>query len=398
MSSGSWAGIISGTEPTGFSPYAKLQLQSTLGGNWLTGSYIHVDDIDETGVELLLDQASTKGINNDVLMIGLPNKEEITNIPYSGTFEYFSGKGNSLNNYMLTNLDLTQATSAKINFKTWYQIEEDWDYASVGIYSLGEWISIEGNITTVEDPFGQNPGFGITGSSNGWVEAEFDLSQFIGQEIYVGFNYWSDGYVADLGFYIDDINISIDDQTVLFDDAENDPTFDMYGFTIDQGIAYTEQYYLIEWRNHQGVDEALAHIRRGNSLMQFEPGMLMWYVDMGYDNNWTGDHPGDGYLGIVDADQHVNKWNDNAIGSTRYQMHDAAFGLEQDDKMYLDYNYLGFYMRDNHTVMNPIFSDALDYSNPSIPDAGRNVPYFGLKVRVVGESEDRSVGKILLFK
>ena len=35
MSGGSWAGQIAGTEPTGFSPYAKSFLQGKFGGNWV---------------------------------------------------------------------------------------------------------------------------------------------------------------------------------------------------------------------------------------------------------------------------------------------------------------------------------------------------------------------------
>ncbi|XMB86523.1 immune inhibitor A [Mycoplasmatota bacterium WC44] len=395
MSSGSWAGIISGTEPTGFSPYAKLQLQASLGGNWLSGSYIHVDAIPETGIEALLDQASSNGTNNNVLIIGLPDKENIINIPYSGEYEYYSGNGNELDNSMLTTLDLTGATTAKLQFKTWYEIEQDWDYASVGVYVDGEWISVEGNITTEFNPNGNNPGHGITGYSNGWVEAEFDLSQFAGQEIYVGFNYLTDLYVAETGFFADDITITVDGNVVMFDDAEGESQFELIGFekfSKEQGVYYTEQFYLVEWRNHQGVDEALAHI----GSMQFDPGMLIWYVDMSYNDNWTGAHPGDGYLGVVDADQHVNRYSNHAVASTRYQVHDAAFSLEKSDKMYLGSK--SFYLKDYSTQVNPMFDDSLDYSNGAAADAGRNVPTYGLKIRVIGESEDRSVAKILLFK
>ena len=132
--------------------------------------------------------------------------------------------------------------------------------------------------------------------------------------------------------------------------------------------------------------------------MSFDPGMLVWYVDKTYDNNWTGVHPGDGFVGIVDADQHANYWSDKSIGSTRYQVHDAAFSFNNGDEMFLDYSYLGFTMKDNYTNANPLFDDSADYSNPDLPDAGRNVPNYGLKIRVIGASEDNSVGKILLFK
>ena len=55
-------------------------------------------------------------------------------------------------------------------------------------------------------------------------------------------------------------------------------------------------------------------------------------------------------------------------------------------------------MKDNFTKRNPLFNDSADYSNKGLVDAGRNVPDYGLKFRVVGQSEDGTVGKVLLFK
>ncbi|MBS4537916.1 immune inhibitor A [Clostridium sp. D2Q-11] len=393
MASGSWAGKIGGNEPTGFSPYAKEMLQSLHGGNWLSGTTVNLDDITSEGMELVLDQANDKGTNNDAVRINLPDKENSVNTPTSGEYEYFSGSGNNLDNSMTTTVDLTNATNAILNFKAWYDIEQDWDYASVKVN--GE--SIPGNITTDANPYDQNPGNGITGSSNGWVDAEFDLSAYAGQTIELEFNYWTDGYVALPGFYADDINVTVDDTVILSDDAEGDSSFTLSGFAKDNGKFNSKHYYLVEWRNHAGVDEGLANIRRGATLMSYDPGMVVWYVDESYDNNWTGAHPGDGYLGVVDADQHANYWSDKNVGSTRYQIHDAAFNVDKSEKMFLDYPGQ-FTMKDNFTKANAIFDDSNDYSNPGLVDAGRNIPNYGLKIRVIGGSEDNSVGKILLFK
>ncbi len=35
-----------------------------------------------------------------------------------------------------------------------------------------------------------------------------------------------------------------------------------------------------------------------------------------------------------------------------------------------------------------------DYSNTRMPDAGRNVPEYGLKIKVTGQSKDKSVGRV----
>ncbi|WP_445489014.1 immune inhibitor A domain-containing protein [Niallia sp. 03133] len=395
MSAGSWAGSIPGTEPSGFSPYAKEMLQNLHGGNWLTGDTIDVNNVTSKGTEILLDEGATKGTNNDAVRINLPDKENIVNTPASGQYEYFSGSGDELDHSMKMTVDLTSASSAKLTFKTWYDIETDWDYASVKVN--GE--SIAGNITTIENPYEQNPGYGITGSSNGWLDAAFDLSAYAGQKVELEFNYWTDAGVAQPGFYVDDISITADGKEVYADNAEGDSGFTFNGFTKDEGKFWSDRYYLLEWRSHNGVDAGLGHIRRGASLMSFDPGLVVWYVDNSYDDNWTGAHPGEGYLGVMDADQHTNYWSDGTVASTRYQVHDAAFSLNKTNKMFLDYSELaGITLKDNFTQRSSLYDDHADYSNPGLLDAGRNVPEYGLKFRVVGQSEDGTVGKVLLFK
>nr|WP_082892677.1 immune inhibitor A domain-containing protein [Rossellomorea aquimaris] len=402
MSSGSWAGKIPGTMPTGFSPYMKEMLQTSAvvdnegtKGNWLTGTEFALEDIDSKGMEVLLDEAATKGTNNDVVKVTLPQKETVINEPASGESEYFSGSADDLHNVLSTTVDLTNATSAAFNFKAWYDIETDWDYAYVTVN--GE--PVASDITTNTDPYGSNLGNGITGSSNGWIDASFDLSAYAGEEVEVAIEYVTDAAVSNPGLFADDISVVVDGEEVLFDDAEGDALVKLDGFTKNDGIKRSEHYYLLEWRSHNGVDEGLANIRRGDSLMQFDDGLVVWYVDKQYSENWTGIHPGDGFIGVVDADQKVNTWSDGALGSTRYQVHDAAFSLDKSEKMFLDYTSLyGITLEDNNTARNPLFDDSADYSNAGLVDAGRNVPNYGLKFRVTGQSADGTVGKVLIYK
>ncbi|MBA2175517.1 immune inhibitor A [Halobacillus locisalis] len=402
MSSGSWAGDIPGTMPTGFSPYMKEMLQASAvvdnkgtEGNWLTGTEIDLKDVNENGQEFTLDEANTKGTNNDVVKVTLPEKETVIVTPASGEYAYFSGSADALNNTLSTTVDLTNATDASFDFKAWYDIETNWDYAYVTVD--GE--QIAGEITTNENPNDSNLGNGITGSSDGWIDASFDLSDYAGQEVEVAIEYVTDAYVSNPGFYADDLSIVVDGEEVLFDDAEGEPKFGLDGFTKDDGIKRSDHYYLLEWRSHNGVDEGLANIRRGDSLMTFDDGLVVWYVDKQYSENWTGIHPGDGFVGVVDADQHINKWSDGSVAATRFQVHDAAFSLDKSEKMYLDYsNLLGVTLKDNFTKRNPLFDDSADYSNPGLVDAGRNVPEYGLKFRVTGQSDDGTVGKVMIFK
>ncbi|MCE4955916.1 immune inhibitor A domain-containing protein [Macrococcoides caseolyticum] len=72
MSYGADAGVIPGMEPVGLSPLAKSDLQQIYGGNWLQGSELDYKHISKKKRYYLLDQASIKGVNNDVVKINLP--------------------------------------------------------------------------------------------------------------------------------------------------------------------------------------------------------------------------------------------------------------------------------------------------------------------------------------
>ncbi|WP_052352910.1 immune inhibitor A domain-containing protein [Neobacillus dielmonensis] len=405
MSSGSWTGKIPGTEPSGFSPYDKEYLQQsmttdTFTPNWQTGSEINVKDVTTKGQEFLLDEASSKGTNNDVVKVDLPDKVTVVNSPASGKSEYFSGSGDNLRNGMTVNLDVPSASKVQLTFKTWYSIEKDYDFATVQVNGT----PIEGSITTTT----KEQVNGITGDSKGWVDATFDLSQFAGQSIKLSFNYDTDGGLAMPGFFVDDVKVTADGQSVLSDNAEGTTPFTFKGFSKSDGTKQTSQYYLLEWRTHNGSDSGLANVNRKGTMLSYDQGLVVWYVDNKYDNNWVGPgyHPGDGFLGVVDADQHNNVWLDKTkttsasvdklLGSNSYQMHDAAFSLNKGSNVTIGDP--SFYLKDNFTQSNALFDDSKDYSNPQLPDVGRNIPKLGLKVRVVGQSADGTVGKILVFK
>ncbi|NWQ40864.1 immune inhibitor A [Bacillus sp. EB106-08-02-XG196] len=405
MSSGSWAGDVSGTEPTGFSPYAREFLQASMpGSNWLTGTTIDQANVTSKGMEILLDQANSKGTNNDAVRIDLPKKVTMINTPATGEFEYHGGKGDEVDHKMVTTVDLTSATAATLDFDAWYNIEEDWDFAMVQVSTDGgtTWNSLSTPNTSSSLVEGGYPAIsenlpGYTGSSNGWIHETIDLSAYAGQEIQLQFRSMSDWGANLEGFYVDNIKVTADGNEFFFDGAEGDSKFTFDGFKKDSGKTTATHYYLLEWRAHNGVDAGLAHIRRGASLMSYDPGLVVWYVDETYGDNWTGMHPGDGFLGVVDADQHTLSWSDKALASTRYQMHDAAFSLTKANNMFISYPGQ-FTMMDNYTQLNPLFDDSSNYSNPGLVDAGRNVPKYGLKFRVVGESADGTVGKVLIFK
>jgi immune inhibitor A len=395
MASGSWAGDIPGTMPTGFSPYMKEMLQESAGGNWLTGTTINEDEVTTNGTTLLLDEANTKGTNNDAVKVDLPQKETVINKPFSGKSQYFSGSADDLHNVLSTKVDLTNATTAEFNFAAWYDIEKDWDYAYVTVD--GE--PIPGAITTNTNPYGSNLGNGITGSSNGWKNVSFDLSAYKGKEVEVGIEYVTDAAVSNPGLYVDDLSVKVNGSSLLFDDAEGTAKFTLDGFTKNDGIKRSEHYYLLEWRSHNGVDQGLKNIRRGASLMTYDKGLVVWYVDKQFSENWTGVHPGEGFVGVVDAHQSIASWSNRSVAATRYQIDDAAFSLDYTNNEFLNYTAInGDYLRKRSESPVPTFDDSKNYLNVGMVDAGRDVPNYGLKFQVVGQSSDKTVGKVKIYR
>jgi hypothetical protein len=128
-----------------------------------------------------------------------------------GSSSYYSGYADNLNS-TLAMVAPWRVTVANDEFTAWmwYDIELDWDYAFVEVSTDQglTWQSIQGNITTDDNPNGNNLGNGITGKSGGgnppvWVQGTFPLDQFAGEEILLRVHYSTDGAVLEEGLYLD---------------------------------------------------------------------------------------------------------------------------------------------------------------------------------------------------
>ena len=384
MSSGSWGGAIPGTEPTGISPYSRQLFQNIYGGRWQNQTVIDYSDLSNRGTKYTINSAAETG---DVLRINLPDVEYKINTPTSGEYSYWGGKGSDgtpIQNSMTATVDLTTTTNPVLNFKTWYDIEEGWDFGTVQVRETGteDWTVLPGNITTTD----HNPsadilvGHGITGTSDGWVDGIFDLTAYAGKSIELKFEYETDSYTFGQGFYIDDITITDNDSVIFSDDAEILDKFTLDGFTQDKGVEYATNYYLVEWRNHSGVDTSLAHVNRLGTLISYDPGMVVWYVNEFYNDNHGANHPGGGYLSVIDADQ-----------KNSYQMHDAAFSMKLGSKFVVDATETyGRKAIDNHRSIHRTFKDTNDYTNSEIPTLGTILPKLGLNIEIVKQNLNNS--------
>jgi immune inhibitor A len=408
MSSGSWSGIIPGTEPSGFSPYAKQFFQANFGGNWQKAQVIDFSTLSST-ISVNLRQASDNNLlagENQVAKINLPDKATKVVTPPTGTLAYWGSKGKdgqkvATSMQTIAPIALPAGSKPSLTFSTWYDIEQGWDYGAVRVSTDGTtWTDLAGSITTTT----YNPQAVvdvknlITGTSRGWVTGTFSLSAYAGKSIYLKFTYNTDEYVYGAGFYIDNIKIVSGKNTLFTDDPDTSNAFSLNGFSKDDGTLKTKQYYLVEWRNHNGVDMALAHNTYGG-VFAYDPGMVLWYVDDYYTENWTGSHPGNGFLGVVDADQNNITYTEGRwayYADNLFQMKDAAFSknaqtgfnLTAGTRLYSDKNLLAY----------PAFTDATNYLNSSLPYVGRNIPKLGLKIDITTQATDNSTATIAVRK
>lgn len=403
MSSGSWSGTIQGTEPTGISPYSRQILQQTYGGNFQNQTVLNYDELTSKGTTIQLNSASQTG---EVIRINLPDLEIPITTPVSGEYVYWSGKGvdgTNLYHTLTTTVDLSSATNPAFQFKAWYDIEEGWDFAYVQVKEVDSeiWTIIPGNITTSNhDPEAEIiVPHGLTGTSDGWVDIYFDLSQYNGKEVEIQLVYATDNYTYGQGIYVDDLMV-LDHEEVLFsNEAESIDNVVLDGFIHDKGVQYATNYYLIEWRTHTGVDEGLAHNSVLGTNFAYDEGMVVWYVNEYYTENWGASHPGGGFLSVIDADQRNIQWiwddQTTTYASNVYQMHDAAFNSKGGSKFVVDASdYYGRQAVDKYGSATPHFKDKTDYMNQELPTLGSKLQQLGITAQITASKGDSAIIKI----
>ncbi|GLB60006.1 immune inhibitor A [Cytobacillus sp. NCCP-133] len=394
MSGGSWNGNIAGTEPTSFSPQNKEYFQKLMGGNWANMTEVDYEDIDEKGLTAVIDQSVTKSKNPGIVKVNLPVKEVHGIEPEFGDKYYYSTKGDDLHTTLTTpEFDLTGAEAAEFNAKMYYDIEFDYDYLYVNAIKE-DGSKVELDVIGDEDTDGDAR---AESSKGQWVDKTYDLSHLAGEKVKLEFEYVTDSGLALDGFAIDNISVMAGEEVIFSDDAEGESQMTLDGFIVSNGISYAKNHYYLEWRNYAGSDTALAHSRG----VKYNTGLVVWYADDSYTDNWVGVHPGEGFLGVVDSHPEpiigLKDGKETVSQSTRYQIADAAFSLDKTPSWEIssptrgDYDYPGL-------KGISVFDDSKTYSDSLIPDAGRIVPELGLKFQVIGEAKDNSAGAVWIHK
>ena len=166
---------------------------------------------------------------------GTTQVKVVPNEAHSGTYQWWSNRGDDSNMTMTRTFDLSGVDEAVLQFWTWYDIEADWDFAYVEVSSdeSQTWDILPGLYTTTENKSGNSFGHAWTGTSGGgdapqWVKEEINLSAYAGQVIDVRLEYVTDDAVNRVGFVVDDIAIPA---IGYFDNAEaSDGGWETAGF------------------------------------------------------------------------------------------------------------------------------------------------------------------------
>lgn len=129
--------------------------------------------------------------------------------PYSGDYAFWSNKGDESNMTLTREFDFTNVSAPiEMSFRTWYDIETDWDYVYVEASENGEtWEILVTPSGTGTDPSGNSYGWGYTGVTGEWIEEVVDLSAYAGKKVFIRFEYITDAAVNGEGFMVDDVSV-----------------------------------------------------------------------------------------------------------------------------------------------------------------------------------------------
>jgi immune inhibitor A len=128
---------------------------------------------------------------------------------HSGSHFWWSNRGDESLTTLTRAFDLSGVERATLTYWTWYDIENGYDYATVEVSTDGgrQWQVLHTPAGTDASPNANNPGWGYTGQSEGWIQEQVDLTPYVGGEVLVRFAYLTDEAVAGVGFLLDDIAI-----------------------------------------------------------------------------------------------------------------------------------------------------------------------------------------------
>ena len=388
MSSGSWLGRQwgLGSEPGSMNVWDKYAL-----------GYVTPKTVKRGMTATVKLQPAAIGASGSTgVIIPLPKRKHVIELSgKDGALEWYSDMGNDLDNRLTTKtaVAVPAGDQAVLTLRTWYDIEQDYDYGYVRVSDDGgtTWTTVPSPGNTVEVQPGE---YALTGTdTEHWADTmTYDLSAYAGKSVLLQFRYFTDGGVANKGWEVTDIKVGGADIATA-------------GFTSEgwlrvdgQKSSMSDNYYIAEYRTHDGSDAALKNCYQFNGLydnwvdwFSYNQGLHLIYRDTFWQDNDVASHIGEGGWMVVDArpapdgvayDDTIGYWR------PRIQVRDAAFSLKHTPAQ-------GIWFRDydaGTAVGESVapgkgaqawFNDARTYWFPETPEAGVKIPQnLGVRIQV----------------
>ena len=291
-------------------------------------------------------------------------------------------KGHNLDFYLPELADVAAGTDVRLGFKSYFDIEWDYDYGFVLVSTDGgqTFTSLE-SLNGYTTPATQNPnanpcqtkyGNGITGTGSTidagsapidrvlgnygpatFVDDAYDLSSLAGKQVVLRFSYATDPGLARPGWFIDDLTVTAGGDPVYVSDFESSGSLtdervfnggcrEGLGTLCTKGWQYTDSgagspadhgYYL-ELRDRSSFDLD-GRGENDRDPIAFEPGLLLVYTDEahGYGNVGTDDPPAQSPLD-----------SQPEPGSLTPELNDATFTAAKGDAHFDDLAWIDNYV------------------------------------------------------
>jgi immune inhibitor A len=192
--------------------YKELQFsQPALTQRFASFPADYSDDVYQFGADYLeLNNAN----GAEIAFEGAPTVRLLPNQAHSGTFQWWSNRGDDADSSLTHAFDLSGLQKATLEYSAWYDIEKDWDFAYLEVSADGgsTWEILKTSHTTTDNLSGNNFAeayTGLSGSSTtaSWITETVDLTPFAGKQILVRFEYITDDAVNHPGLSIDDVSV-----------------------------------------------------------------------------------------------------------------------------------------------------------------------------------------------
>ena len=178
----------------------------------------------------------------------------------SPTHTYYSGAFDNRESILTGRASVDVAAGDSVVVNAFWDLENFYDYWYAEASADGgvTWQFLDGDRATADDPFGNNQGIGITGTSGGaFLRTAFSLAPFAGKQVLVRFRAVTDNTIHGEGLYLDDITPTARYVGTTVTDTGSPAT--SFAFTPVPNTPVSYQVRAVDGEGHTGVwsDRAL---------------------------------------------------------------------------------------------------------------------------------------------